>query len=78
MGRVVEFEFPGIDVAWDPEVVAALTKAYHRATDQLRRNGYTDLVRDIIAKRILDSAQQGERDPDRLCRSALAALGIRE
>lgn len=78
MSRVAEFEFPGTGVAWDPEVVAALTKAYHRATDQLRRDGYTDLVRDFIAKRILDSAQQGERDPERLCRSALAALGIRE
>ena len=76
MGQVVEFTKLGF--AFDPEVVAALTTAYRRATDQLRRDGYTDLVRDIIAKRIIDSAQQGERDPDRLCRSALAALGIRE
>jgi hypothetical protein len=78
MGRVVEFEFPGTGVACEPEVAAALTAAYQMATDQLRRDGYTELVREIIANRIIVSAQQGERDPDRLCRSALAALGIRE
>ena len=78
MGRVVEFEFPGPGVARDPEVAAALAAAYQMATDQLRRDGYSELVREIIANRIIDSAQQGERDPEGLCRSALAALGIRE
>jgi hypothetical protein len=48
------------------------------ATDHLRRDGYTDLVRDIIAKRTIDTARHGERDPDELCRSALSSLGIRE
>lgn len=76
MGTVVEVARLG--VAFDPEVVASVTTAYQMATDQLRRDGYTDLVRDIIAKRIIDAAQHGERDPNELCRSALAALGICE
>jgi hypothetical protein len=71
-------EFTKFDFAFDPEVVAAVTTAYQMATDHLRRDSYTDLVRDIIAKRIIDTAQQGERDPDELCRSVFAALGIRE
>ncbi len=76
MGQVVEVTKLG--VAFYPEVVVAVTTAYQRATDHLRRDSYTDLVRDIIAKRIIDAAQHGERDPDELCRSALATLGIRE
>jgi hypothetical protein len=75
MGQVPEFT--KFDFAFDPEV-AAVTTAYQMATDHLRRDSYTDLVRDIIAKRIIDTAQHGERDPDELCRSAFAALGIRE
>ena len=76
MGQVVEVTKLG--VAFNPEVVAAVTTAYQMATDHLRRDDYTDLVRDIIAKRIIDTARHGERDPDELCRSALASLGIHE
>lgn len=76
MGQVVEVTERG--VAFDLEIVAAITTAYQMATDHLRRDGYTDLVRDIIVERIIDTAQQGKRGPDELCRSALAALGIRE
>jgi hypothetical protein len=32
-------------------------------------------VNEIIAQRIIALAQQGERDPDRLCAGALSALG---
>jgi hypothetical protein len=76
MNQVVEVTKLGVGI--DPEVVSVVTTAYQMATDHLRRDGYTDLVRDIIANKIIDTAQQGERDPEGLCRSALAALGIRE
>jgi hypothetical protein len=32
-------------------------------------------VQEIIAARIIAAAKTGERDPDRLCENALAALG---
>jgi len=33
------------------------------------------MVQQIIAERIIAAAKQGERDPEKLCESALAALG---
>ena len=33
-------------------------------------------MRETIAKRIIEAARRGERDPDRLCRQALMPLGI--
>jgi hypothetical protein len=43
----------------------------------LHDNGQPDLVRQIIAKRIIEVARKGERDPDELCARALRALGFR-
>jgi hypothetical protein len=32
-------------------------------------------VQEVIAARIIAAARGGERDPDKLCRTALSALG---
>jgi hypothetical protein len=32
------------------------------------------IVREVIAKRIVDLALKGERDPERLCQAALSAI----
>jgi hypothetical protein len=74
MGQVLPFIQPGF--SFDDEATSALGTAYEKATNQLRRDGYTDLIREIIAERIINAARAGERNPDRLCASALAALGI--
>jgi hypothetical protein len=52
-------------------------KAFDRACQSLHDNGQPDLVRQIIAKRIIEVARKGERDPDELCARALQALGFR-
>ena len=41
----------------------------------LQDGGQPDLVREIIAKRIIEAARKGERDPARLRNAGLAALG---
>jgi hypothetical protein len=41
----------------------------------LQDGGQPDLVREIIAKRIIKAAMKGERDPVRLRDAGLAALG---
>ena len=61
--------------AFEPEVVKALCDAYDRALRSLYDSGQPDLVNEIIAKRIISLAQQGERDPGKLCSGALSALG---
>ena len=39
--------------------------------------GQPDIVKEIIAKRIVEIAKTGERDPVQLCERALAALGFK-
>ena len=51
-------------------------KAFDRACHSLHDIGQPDLVREIIAKRIVEVARDGERDPDELCVRALKALGF--
>ena len=46
------------------------------ANKTLHDIGQPDLVREIIAKRIVEVARDGERDPDELCVRALKALGF--
>lgn len=36
--------------------------------------GQPELVREVIARRIIKAAQKGERDPAKLCAVALAAF----
>lgn len=61
---------------FDPDAILALTTAYDRAVARLHVTSQPDFDRETIAKRILAVAGKGERNADRLCRSALAALGI--
>jgi hypothetical protein len=52
----------------------------HRKTDlgipRRSKSAKVVLVREIIAKRIIEVARDGERDPDELCVRALKALGF--
>jgi len=62
--------------AFDPETVKLLCDAYDKACRSLHDTGQPYIVNEIIARRIISLAQQGERDPDKLCEGALgAALG---
>jgi hypothetical protein len=50
-------------------------EAFDAACKGLQDGGQPDLVREIIAKRIIKAAMKGERDPVRLRDAGLAALG---
>jgi hypothetical protein len=60
--------------AYDPETVRALCIAYDRAKNELHDTGQPEIVREILARRILELAAKGERDPARLCSGALSSL----
>jgi hypothetical protein len=62
--------------AFDPETTKMMGEAYEAACGELGHNGAPALVKEVIAKRIIDAAQKGERDPQRLCAKALDALGM--
>jgi hypothetical protein len=74
MAQTLQFVRP--EMVFTPEETANLATAYDRAIEQLRGDGFTELVREIIAKRIIAAALKGERDPDRLCASAIASIGF--
>jgi hypothetical protein len=57
--------------AFGPEAVAELREVLDAAFEMLRDTGEPDVVREIIAGRIIAAAQFGERDPARLLAAAL-------
>jgi hypothetical protein len=64
--------------AFDPEATAALTAAYRKACQSMHDWGQPDIIKETIAKRILEIASRGEPDPDELCERALKSLGFSE
>jgi hypothetical protein len=50
--------------------------AFDAANRELHDTGQPALVREIIAKYIIDIAAKGERDPKQIARRALKTLGI--
>ena len=52
---------------FDPAATHVMGEAFDCACRSLRGIGQVDSVREIIAKRIIEVAREGERDPNRLC-----------
>lgn len=63
----VSLMLPPLGTAFDPATIVVLAAAYNRAVD-----GQPASVREDIAKRIIELASEGERDPDKLCNGARA------
>jgi hypothetical protein len=61
---------------FDANATRAMGEAFDRACYTLHDLGQPDLVREIIARRIIEVACDGERDPNELCAQALKALGL--
>ena len=63
------------DSGFDAEATAALGKAYDIACRSLHPKGRPPVLQEMLAKKIIEVAQRGERDPDRMAAIALANLG---
>jgi hypothetical protein len=57
--------------AFGPEDLAAMSKAFDAACNELRATGHLEVVREKIAIRIIAAARLGERDPVCLRETAL-------
>ena len=66
------------DVSFDDAATLAMGEAFDRAWISLRHFGSACTVREIIAKRIIYAAKNGERDPVRLNEQALVLFGIED
>jgi hypothetical protein len=60
---------------FDPESVKAMMDAFDKTCDALRLARMHDSVTEHLAKMIVQQAETGERDPDKLCEMTLRALG---
>jgi hypothetical protein len=64
--------------SFDDAATSAMGEAFDRACVSLHRFGSLITVREMIAKRIIAAAKNGERDPSRLCEQALILFGIED
>ena len=66
------------NVWFDDAATLAMGEAFDQACKSLRNFGSACIVREIIAKRIINVAKNGERDPIRLHEQALIPFGIED
>jgi hypothetical protein len=61
-----------------PDEIAVMTAAYELACSELKIRDRTNALCELLAKKIIEIAKRGERDPQRMCRDAVAELlGVR-
>jgi len=61
---------------FDDRVTQIMGEAFDTACEDLHDTGQPTIVYEVIAKRIIDAAKNGERDPVRLRNAGLTALGF--
>jgi hypothetical protein len=59
-----------------PEATRAMGAAFDKACRSLQNTGQPSIVKEVIAKRIIDLAREGDSDPDHLCDMTLKSLGF--
>jgi hypothetical protein len=71
---------PGQDsfLVFDDEAIRAMGTAFDQACRSLRLFAHFDRVRELVAKRIIEAAKNGERDPIRLHWQAVMGFSIDE
>jgi hypothetical protein len=62
--------------AFGPDEIACMVTAYEDALRELNLTSRNDPMTKIIAKKIIELAQNGKRDPVEIRRLALAQIGI--
>jgi hypothetical protein len=68
--------FKGVQ-SFDAETTRAMGEAFDDICKHLHDRGQPEIVRDVIAKQIIEAAKRGERDPSRLRDSVLASFGLK-
>lgn len=63
------------EAVFSPEEITAITKAFEAALQGLGLVNRSDLVAETVARKIIELARTGERDPDRLCEQVLKSYG---
>lgn len=75
MTHVIPFPIPTHPV-FDPKTTALIVAAYDRVCTEMQDAGQPEMIKELIAKRLIQIAGNGERDPEHLWRGTLASLGL--
>jgi hypothetical protein len=62
--------------AFNQDDIDRMVVAYERCIETLGLTDRTDPVTERIAKRVVEIAQTGERDPDLVCKQVIEALQL--
>ena len=73
MARILQFIRTDAS-AFDKSATRVMGEAFDAACADLQDGILSNVVREIIAERIIQAAKRGERGPQRLCSVALAAI----
>lgn len=63
--------------AFAPEEISRMSAAYEAAVKLLRLKDRDDAVTEIVARKIIEVARAGVKDPPHICAQALLELGIK-
>ena len=75
MASIVQF-IRKAGFAFDDRVTQIMGEAFDSACKKLHDTGQPAIVNEVIARRIIEAAKRGERDPARLRNAGLAELGF--
>jgi methionine synthase II (cobalamin-independent) len=65
------------DPSFDADMAHAIAEAYHQVCKHLQDAGQPLIVQEVISKRIINAAKDGERDPSRLRDLVLESFGLK-
>jgi hypothetical protein len=63
-----------VEANFDPETISILTDCLAEGWETLQTIGNRTITREVLARRLLELARDGERNPSRLCTTALVSL----
>jgi hypothetical protein len=64
------------NTTYDSDAVRVMSLAYDAILKELHDRGQPAIVQEVIAKRVIELAAIGERNPQRLCETVLSELGL--
>jgi hypothetical protein len=64
------------ETSFSPDEIERMTAAYEAVLKALRLSDRTDPITELIAKKIIEVARNGEHDPGRICAGILCDLGV--
>jgi hypothetical protein len=62
--------------AFDADDIRIMSAAYETALERVRLKNRQDPLTELIAHKIIEVYQNGERDPVQVCSAALRELGV--